>query len=410
MLRAIPVLLLAGCAAEPELTYYADIQPVMQRSCGACHSAEPTSGIDLSTPELASAWAPAIAASVSKGEMPPWKASSDCNEYKGDFSLSDDEIAAIVAWADDGAPLGDPEASVTADPILADSLDRVDLTVALPEPYYPKGTAESPDDYRCFLMEWPADESVSVVGYEVFPDNLNVVHHVIPFVIPAGDAQTYRDLDAADPAPGYSCYGGPSGEALSLMDATWLGAWAPGSGALYTPNGTGIQVDPGSIVVLQMHYFGGAGAEADQTAVGLKLGDGREDWAQLQPWTNPQWVLGFGMEIPAKSESVQHEWTYDVQAGPFEISTGTLHMHELGKWARFEVEHADGSKTCIAEVNDYDFNWQRTYELKKPVTVGPGDKVRISCEWDNPNDYDVSWGDGTQDEMCLAITTLSASR
>ena len=37
-----------------------------------------------------------------------------------------------------------------------------------------------------------------------------------------------------------------------------------------------------------------------------------------------------------------------------------------------------------------------------------GDKVNLSCVFDNPSDQDMTWGEGTDDEMCLAITYESS--
>ena len=34
--------------------------------------------------------------------------------------------------------------------------------------------------------------------------------------------------------------------------------------------------------------------------------------------------------------------------------------------------------------------------------IGPGDRLKLSCFFDNPTDTAVNWGDGTTDEMCLA--------
>ena len=44
------------------------------------------------------------------GVMPPWYIEKNVGiqKYKDDFSLSDEEIEKIAAWADNGAPRGNP--------------------------------------------------------------------------------------------------------------------------------------------------------------------------------------------------------------------------------------------------------------------------------------------------------------
>jgi hypothetical protein len=53
-------------------------------------------------------WAKSIAKQVSLREMPPWFAHPDSRPMKGDQNLRQEEIDAIVAWAESGAAEGDP--------------------------------------------------------------------------------------------------------------------------------------------------------------------------------------------------------------------------------------------------------------------------------------------------------------
>jgi len=55
-----------------------------------------------------------------------------------------------------------------------------------------------------------------------------------------------------------------------------------------------------------------------------------------------------------------------------------------------------------------------------PVTVGPGDTIRVSCTFDNSKADQpvigaaqlqpryVLWGEGTTDEMCLGMLSVAA--
>jgi hypothetical protein len=62
---------------------------------------------------------------------------------------------------------------------------------------------------------------------------------------------------------------------------------------------------------------------------------------------------------------------------------------------------------CLLVIEAYDFDWLRASQLKDPVRSEPGDRVRVSCVFDNTTDHDVNWGDGTSDEMCLAVAYLT---
>src|SRR5690606_9463938 len=85
------------------------------------------------------------------------------------------------------------------------------------------------------------------------------------------------------------------------------------------------------------------------------------------------------------------------------------HMHTLGRRALVEVEHTDGSKTCLLDIPDWDFDWQQFYFFDSPrgIPVERGDTVRFSCTWDNTSNREVRWGDGTEDEMCIAYAFVT---
>lgn len=403
----------SGGDADPittDLTFYEDVSPIMQHSCLGCHAEGGLGGIALDSFEAVKTWALPIEVAVSERTMPPWGASGDCNTYQNDFSLSDEEIDTLVEWLQGGMPAGDPaSAPEPVAPWEAPVLERVDLTLSMEAPYTPTA---SPDDYRCFLMEWPYEEEVWVTGFQFAPGNTDVVHHVIPFIISPDDAADYKALDDADPGAGYTCYGGPGGDIDTLIRTKWLGAWAPGTGATTLPEGTGIDIDPGSLIAMQVHYYtGGGGTGADQTALELMIEEERQGWSDVQPWTDVAWVLGLGMDIPAGSTGVQHQFSYTVSEGEgtFAMYGAALHMHRLGQQATLKVKHADGSESCVVDVPSYDFNWQRSYGLVEPVTISPGDTVELTCSWDNPTDEDVKWGDGTGDEMCLGISLIAGA-
>ena len=67
--------------------------------------------MSLRTYEEARPWARSIRARVEARQMPPWHIDKTVGiqEFKNDRSLSDDQIATILKWVDQGAPQGDPK-------------------------------------------------------------------------------------------------------------------------------------------------------------------------------------------------------------------------------------------------------------------------------------------------------------
>ena len=118
VLVAFPAPVLGGQASphqsNDQATFTKDIAPILQRSCQGCHRPDSVAPMSLITYEETRPWARAIKARTALRDkpsaMPPWyiEKGIGIQKYKGDISLSDQEIATIAKWADSGAPRGNP--------------------------------------------------------------------------------------------------------------------------------------------------------------------------------------------------------------------------------------------------------------------------------------------------------------
>lgn len=402
--------LFLGCApntdtaSEPDaLTWHRDVKPLVDSACASCHQDGGIAPFSLTTYEDVAALSAAVADAVADRRMPPWGADSSLQEYLDDRSLSDEQIDAIVGWIDAGMPEGDPGDYAALPATERPSLERVDATIEMLGAYAPD-FSDSPDQYRCFVLDWPLDETGFVTGLDVQPGNEAIVHHVIAFLAPPEQVAAYAALDDADPGDGYDCYGGPGGDA----QASWIGGWVPGKEASVMPAGTGIEIAPGSKVILQVHYndSGEDGASA-QTSADVQIASSVEWPAGIQPFTDMDWVDGGEMVIPAGSEGARYTFSMQIPAD-LRLYSGGLHMHTLGRSGRLWVERADGSTEWLLSVPAWDFTWQQSYWLAEPVDFSAGDRLGVECVFDNPGDEDVAWGEGTDDEMCLGLIYMSA--
>lgn len=403
-----------GPTANPTVTYYADVKPILDRSCVSCHQDGQIGVGDLTSFETVRPAMSVIVGQVADRIMPPWLAADGCNDYVGDRSLSDEEIATIQTWADEGGPEGDPADDPGVKAPEPTQLARIDHLLTLPEPYMPDASAA--DDYRCFVIDFPEEETSFVTGFGVRADNSSTLHHLIAYIAPPSAVSTVEALDAADPGPGYDCFGGPGTGLDSGTD--FFGAWAPGVFDRPFAAGTGIRIAAGSKVVVQMHYnLVGWDGEPDQSGVAISVEPSVDKEARFQFWTNPYWVTDQTMKIPAGDPDVMHSFAWDPT--PY-ISDGKritvygmgLHMHNRGVSAHLEIQRPDGDE-CLLDIPRWDFSWQFGYGLKTPTVIQPGDKLGIECHWDNSPENqpsvggapmapsDLNWGDGTNDEMCL---------
>jgi hypothetical protein len=199
--------------------------------------------------------------------------------------------------------------------------------------------------------------------------------------------------------------------------------WVPGARATKLPEGTGLRIEPGSKILLNMHYNVLSGDYTpDQTMFDFEVETEVEREGHAFFATDFSWVAQRTMNIPAGESSVVHSSAVSqLQFGqqPYTIHTLGLHMHTLGQSASLFVERAGGEQECLLDIPQWDFDWQLGYELTEPVHVAAGDELHIECEWDNsPANQpvvdgspmaprDVNWGEDTFDEMCLGMVYVT---
>jgi len=108
------VALRAQSTAKADVVFTKDIAPILQRSCQECHHPDGVAPMSLVSYEDARPWAKAMKMRTGlrsqRGAMPPFFVEKNIGiqKFKHDPSLSDEEVGTIAAWADAGAPRGNP--------------------------------------------------------------------------------------------------------------------------------------------------------------------------------------------------------------------------------------------------------------------------------------------------------------
>ncbi len=402
-------LLLGGCGKEASsspttVTWYRDIQPLVERTCAACHDGRGVGGVDLLDVQSARAHAARMAFRVDAGEMPPPALDPACRSYAGAerLNLTEEERARIVAWAEAGAPLGNP---MDAPPKVerAGGLGVPDATLEMPTTYTLSPDSDG-NEYHCMILQNPFSEPVWITGIDATPGNPEVVHHLALF----------RD-EGHDAGSGYGAPPGatefPCRNPVLELDWRLLHSWAPGVGATLLSEGTGIRIDPGDQLVMQAHYYapGMAGAK-DRSAYGLRVTHAAPAREVTMDVFGP-----VPFTIPAGA-SAHTEQSMVTNQGKSLLIHGLMpHMHLLGRSYKAWIEDDMGTSTCAAR-GEFDFNHQGLYVFDEPLHWGAGSHFMTQCTWNNsPSNpdlpvvppVDVSWGEGTDQEMCFMIAYVS---
>jgi hypothetical protein len=344
----------------------------------------------------------------------------------------------------------DPVEAVKPEPLRAGETLR---SLRIPKTYTPSAPhGVGTDDYRCFLLDPHLTRDTFLTGTFVKPDNRNVVHHVILYRADPDQVAAAKQLDAKDPGEGWTCFG-DSGlpNSSDLDDAPWLGAWAPGATESVDAPGFGTPLAAGSQIVMQVHYNLLGGPGPDRSATLLRLAPGTE---HLTPLTTM--LLPAPVELPCRPGHTDNplcdrdaavadvikrfgpvgntnnllDLFCDQDPTPSQVTSCVRtinqpttirgvagHMHLLGRSIKIEVNPGTPRAKTVLDIPVWDFDNQGSKPIR-PVKLDVGDTVKVTCkhvQWlrdklpafhGQPDRY-VVWGEGTQDEMCLGILTVT---
>ncbi len=403
-----------------ELSYWRDAYPIIQQECVSCHYVGGIGPFPLQTYRDVSAEAGMMRYMLEEELMPPLPADPESGlPFDDPRIMSDEDRETLVAWIEAGMPEGDPAQAPELPPVDHAPYGEPDIVLDIGSDYQPTG--EDLDDYRCFVIDPGFDRDTEIRMVDLLPTADPMFHHGILYLAEPDQVDTAMRLDAAEEGPGYSCFGGPG-----FNSSDWVAMEAVGSPALPYPAGTAKVIPAGSRFVLQLHYNTLNGLHVDRSQVRIWLPESR---IGREPQDHE--IAQFLFALPPGQRENQVDVELDIVEGGGRgalrgrvLESGLLwrvwgHMHMLGTHFRFDLIKPDGREIRVLDIPRWDFDWQGAYDLIDPVALEPGDRLRMTCGWDNSPENQpyvegrqveprwVTWGAGTLDEMCLGGVTLT---
>ena len=353
-----------------------------------------------------------------------------------------------------GVPTQSPGATT------ADGATVSTVSVNSPQAYTPRAPAGGTDDYHCTLVDPHLTKNSFIVSSQFSPGTgaaAKEVHHEITFLVPPSVVPQVKALNVSN--KGWTCFGEsplPATSLAALASTPWLSAWAPGHGKDVLPATTGTPLPAHSLVIMQVHYNLLQGDKP--VKVGVKLNTVPAS-TNLRPLTLEPYPAPINMPCPpaeaanlaayplcARDASLQYlaqrfgtgavvfqnaleflcgqnvssptegntvTCTQQIRAPGYIVRT-QAHMHLLGRSMSMVVDPGTPQSKTILNVPNYDFNYQRSYNLSQWVKVQHGDTVQFTCTYDptlaselpalrKAPAHFVTWGDGSSDEMCLGL-------
>jgi hypothetical protein len=336
------------------------------------------------------------------GYMPPWTPDHNYTTILGERYLTDEEKQTISDWVAAGMPEGDP----TQNPGLPDfpedsQIGEPDLVLTMPEPYIHGG--DGLEQYQVFIIPTGVTETKEIKAVEIRPSNNSIAHHgLIGYTANPSTISAAASLDASDPDVGYESFGDYS---VNVED-NLFGGWVPGSPPLIFPSTIGKLMEPGSQLLLQMHYGPTYQDELDQTSINIFFADAPIS-REVETYTFTPLNLTQPFYIPA-NEVVTFHGTKYISSDVSVIST-IPHCHLIGKsWLVYATSQDNQDTIPMISIPNWDFHWQGIFTYPNLLHIPGGYTVHAIAEYDNtssntfnPNNppEDMYFGDLTSDEM-----------
>jgi hypothetical protein len=393
---------IAAAQAPASVTFTRDVAPILQSKCQECHQPGSIAPMSLITYEDARKYARRIKTKVSARLMPPWHIDKTVGiqSFKNDRSLSDEQIATLVKWVDDGTPLGNaadmPPAPKFPDPNrwhYADQFGPPDL-VLRSKPY--DMSARTQDKWFRPVTETGLKEARWVRAIEikpVKPEHRKVVHHVLT-LLEQQEAGGITNL---------------AHEAHDVQRSAGLFMeWAVGKTGEIFNTDAGKLMLPDSKIRWEVHLHA-IGEEMKNVEVELGIYFYPKGVVPERRTVLRMFDVSRGSELDIPPNQTAMTQNFYVMQAPARLENYQPHMHMRGKAMTLEAIYPDGRKELLSAVNNFQWNWHVNYVYADSAApLLPKGTVLVFTAWhdntsNNPNNPDpnqwVGWGDRTVDEM-----------
>jgi peroxiredoxin/mono/diheme cytochrome c family protein len=369
------------------VTYAGEVAAILQNRCQSCHRPGQVGPFALLTYEDAKRWAASIEEVVADRRMPPWHADPRHGRFANDRHLSPRERATLLAWVEQGAPLGDAAKGPPARSFPEGwTIGTPDQVFELPKDYVVK--AEGVLNYQRFRVPTNFEKDVWVQAAEARPGDRSVVHHIIVYV------DDHR------------------GDRLRRQRPMHLCGYAPGDMPSVYPSGVAKRIPAGSDLIFEMHYTPNGKIRVDRSSVGLIFAK--------EPVTRQAITRGIAnqrLRIPALDPNFEVRSAFTFKEDSILLSF-MPHMHLRGKDFLYTAVFPDGRRETLLSVPAYDFGWQSYYILQEPRKLPAGTRIECVAHYDNSPDNpanpdpnrEVGWGEQTWDEMMIGYVDYVVDR
>jgi hypothetical protein len=381
--------------------YHRDIKPILQKHCISCHYKDGPAPFSLESYTDAAKRSKFIAHVTNSGYMPPWKADVSFRTFRNQRILSDVEKDMLRRWVDQpfNERLSREKVKKTSEPVVK---NKADLHITMKNKY--AIPTNNKDDFRFFHLPANILNDTYLTGLQFVPGNTSRVHHSRIMVDTTGLMAGIDGLSETDPAV-YNFQKHP------LADE-FLYGWVPGNYTFRFPVGFGKKLIKGSSFILNMHYAPSSLQEVDQSGVHLYFAKPKEVLREVKTMIlRENDITNKPFYLPAGTKPMFYLTSGLIQ-NDISLITVQPHAHLLGKSFRAFAISQEGDMIPLIKIDNWDFDWQTTYEFDKLIHIPAGSIIIMETQYDNTAENprnphnppkDVTYGWRTVDEMMNLI-------
>ena len=336
--------------------------------------------------------------------MPPWHIDKTVGiqDFKYDWSLTDEQLDTIVRWVGGGAPRGNPEDMPAAVDWpdeskwnFAEQFDGPPDLIIESTPY--TVPAEAGNAWWKPLVPTGLTEERWARAIEARPATVagrSVTHHAIVRLVQEEPDALLRQANQTNDVGGVD---------RSRSSGTFM-EWAVGKQGEIMRPGSGKLMMPDSEIQWDIHYAAAGEEVTDYVQLGVYL----YPKDQVPEHRQVLHLMGTGqMDIPPNSFSMTEGFFPLQRAG--RIESFQPHIHLRGAAMSLEAILPNGRRQLLSHLGDFNFNWHNSYVYSDDAAplLPKGTLMKVTAWYDNttanrsnpdPNVW-VGSGSRTADEM-----------
>jgi len=373
-----------------DVSYTRDVAPIIAENCASCHRDGGIAPFALNSHAMVQGWSPMIREVLMTKRMPPGQIDPHVGNFRNSYVVPFEDQRKLLDWIAAGSVKDgdtDPLAALEWPPTEW-AFGEPDYVIEIPAQQVP-ATGVLDYRYEFVPIRLPDGKDRYVRASQYLPGDRTVLHHTLnalfdPGVRPNGN--------------GFVAPANPNNAHIT--------PYIPGAAPSVEEPNTGGLLKSGSTIAIQLHYTTTGRETVDASRIGLWFYPEGEVPTERRTGEcacifTPDWT-----NIPPYDPNFEQQAEILIPDDAYILSF-LPHMHFRGKYMRFEAHYPDGTTELLANVANYNYNWQMEYQLADQKRVPGGTRIVVTGAFDNSTQNkanpdparEVPWGDQSWDEM-----------